>query len=144
MGFKKTKGYVILISAMLCLFAAAAAGCGKEHGEAGEMKAVTDPEHDDIANYPQSTDSLISPVSGKELTASVQSEKEAKEIAAGYGIEFVDYTSGVAVFHTEEDPSSVIERGKKDGLPELSLNTMATTFPEPAVPGELKVDKNVH
>lgn|GEM_PF-3800198 len=64
----------------------------------------------------------ISYAKGRELLCSVESEEEAKDIAAQYGIEFVEFSYGLAVFHTDEDPYEVIERGRKSGLKELSIN----------------------
>ncbi len=62
------------------------------------------------------------PAEGKELTALVETEEEAKAIAEQYGIELVEFSYGVATFHTEEDPKDVIARGEENGWPSLSLN----------------------
>ena len=79
---------------------------------------------------------LLNPVEGRELTATAGSEEEARDIAEKYGIELVDYGLGVAVFHTDEDPSAVIERGKKQGLPVLSKNTRSITFDDSGTSGD--------
>ncbi len=73
---------------------------------------------------PQSA--TISP--GAELIALAESEEEAREIAEQYGVELVGFSSGVAVFHTEEDPNSVIEKGRQNGWPELALNHTVQGF----------------
>lgn len=59
---------------------------------------------------------------GEELMCEAQSREQAQSIADSYGIELVNYGYGIAVFTTEEDPRTVIERGKSQGLPILSLN----------------------
>ena len=61
-------------------------------------------------------------VEGKELLCLVDSQEEAEAIARQYGIELVEFSYGVATFHTEDDPNSVIELGKQLGYTELSLN----------------------
>ena len=61
-------------------------------------------------------------VAGAELLCITDSEAKAKEIADMYGIELVEFSYGVATFHTTEDPRAVIERGKEKGYPELSIN----------------------
>ena len=64
---------------------------------------------------------------GRELFCLSNTREEAEETAGQYGIELVDYQDGVAVFHCEGDPASLIETGKKNGWKELSLNTADTT-----------------
>jgi hypothetical protein len=59
---------------------------------------------------------------GKELMALVSSEEEALKIAELYGIEFVDFELGVACYHTEEDPSTVVQRGIDNGWPLVEVN----------------------
>ncbi len=59
---------------------------------------------------------------GKELFCAAASEKEGKDIAALYGITFVDYGYGIATFTTAEDPAAVVKRGKDNGWKELEIN----------------------
>lgn len=59
---------------------------------------------------------------GRELIASVKSQEEAQELAELYGIELVKFQSGVASFHTEENPVNVIARGEANDWPRLELN----------------------
>ena len=59
-----------------------------------------------------------------QLMAGAESRQEAEELARLYGITLVDYQHQVALFFTEEDPGEVIQRGKDNGWPELSLNRM--------------------
>ncbi len=59
---------------------------------------------------------------GEELYCLTDSKEEAEEIADMYQIELVRYGDGVAVFHTQEDPRSVIEKGKANGFPKLAIN----------------------
>ena len=61
---------------------------------------------------------------GEELMAFVFTEEEAKEIADLYGIELVLYDQGVATYHTDEDPSEVIKRGRDNGWHSLTVNTI--------------------
>lgn len=49
------------------------------------------------------------------LMALVDSEDEARELAGLYDIEFLNYSYGVAVFSTVEDPEAVINRGVQNG-----------------------------
>ncbi len=65
---------------------------------------------------------------GKELVASVETEEEAKAIAEQYGMELVEFSYGVATFHTEEDPKDVIARGEENGWPTLSLNREVNAY----------------
>ena len=67
-------------------------------------------------------------VSGKELMCLVDTEDEAKAIAKQYNIELVEFSYGVATFHTDENPNDVIAMGKKLGYPELSLNGVMHTY----------------
>ena len=61
-------------------------------------------------------------VEGAELLCITESLEEAQKIAEMYGIELVEFSYGVATFHTNEDPRDVIQRGKEKGYPELSIN----------------------
>ena len=61
-------------------------------------------------------------VDGKELMCLADSEEQAQAIAKQYNIELVEYSYGVATFHTDDNPNDVIALGKKLGYPELSLN----------------------
>lgn len=63
---------------------------------------------------------------GRELFCLASSEQEAMDIAAQYGISFVEYSLGVATFTTNEDPAAVIQRGKDKGLKALEINYTAT------------------
>lgn len=64
----------------------------------------------------------------RQLIATVESLEKAQELAELYGIELLDYGSQIALFGTEEDPESVIQRGKDNGWPELSLNRPISAF----------------
>lgn len=56
------------------------------------------------------------------LMSAAETEEEAREIAEQYGIEFVSFENGFALYHTEEDPFEVIARGEENGYPPLSVN----------------------
>ena len=116
-------------------------GCGRQAGPSpGGKETMT---HTISMGKPDGNGGdLLTPVEGRELTASANSEEEARDIAEKYGIELVSYGLGVAVFHTDEDPSAVIERGKKQGLPVLSKNTRSTTFDDAGTSGGIRPDGN--
>ena len=61
-------------------------------------------------------------VEGRELFCLAQDEDEAEKIAAAYSIELVGFSDGVAVFHCSGSLKEKIDFGKKNGLPELSIN----------------------
>ena len=63
---------------------------------------------------------------GRELFCTAASEKEGRDIAAVYGITFVDYAYGVATFTTNEDPAAVVQRGKDNGWKILDVNRIST------------------
>lgn len=67
-------------------------------------------------------------VKGEELLCLVDSKEEAQKIADEYGITLVTCSYGVATFHTDEDPHTVIDRGLKAGYTELSLNTQSYAY----------------
>lgn len=67
-------------------------------------------------------ETLPSENSGGQLVCMTETEEEARQIAELYGIEFLSFRYGVAVFVTEEDPRDVIRRGKEQGWPELALD----------------------
>ncbi len=70
-----------------------------------------------------STPSNIQIKKGEELMCQADTEQQALKIAEDYQIELVSWSDGIAVFHTNEDPQSLIEYGKANGLNRLSLNT---------------------
>lgn len=55
-------------------------------------------------------------------------EQQAAEIAELYGITLTGFAEGVATFHTDEPPQTVIARGKQNGWPTLSENRPAHLF----------------
>ena len=65
-----------------------------------------------------------------ELIKLADSQEEAEKIAKTYGIELVEFSFGVAGFHTDEDPEEVISRGKENGWPELSRNSKRYLYNE--------------
>ena len=77
-------------------------------GEEGEVEVQSTPSSNEAK--------------GRELMAIVSSAEEAREIAELYGIELVEEQYGIAVFHTDEDPSSVVQRGIDNGWPAIGIN----------------------
>ena len=61
-------------------------------------------------------------VEGKELVCSAESQQQAEEIATAYGIELVQFSDGIAVFHTDRDPQTVINYGIENNLTKLDIN----------------------
>lgn len=86
-----------------------------------EVAPAERPVTDDVVT----DDELETSVQGQ-LLALVDTQEEAEEIAALYGIELLSFSDGVAVYYTEEDVSSVIARGKENGWVELSENNLHT------------------
>ena len=82
-----------------------------------------------VTPAPEDTESVPTDVSPRgQLMALVETQEEARKLAELYGIELVEYGEQVALFHTEEDPQTVIQRGVENGWPELSLNRPAHAF----------------
>lgn len=67
-------------------------------------------------------------VKGSELMCLAEDRDEAEKTAEQYGIELVDFSYGVATFHTDEDLNTVIRKGKKNGWKELSINHYSKAF----------------
>ncbi len=67
-------------------------------------------------------------VAENQLMALVDTEEQAQEIAAQYGIEFVSFENGLALYHTEEDPFEVITRGQENGYPQISVNFVRSGY----------------
>lgn len=101
---KITLGVMIMIFPFSLLF-----GCGgPEKRKAEQVPVIPVP----LEEY----------VEGAELLCVTDSLEQAQNIADMYGIELVEFSYGVATFHTTEDPRDVIARGKEKGYPELSIN----------------------
>ncbi len=67
-------------------------------------------------------------VADNSLMAEAETEEEARKIAEQYGIEFVSYENGFALYHTEEDPFEVVARGEENGYPQLTVNFTRTGY----------------
>ena len=67
---------------------------------------------------------IVNYAEGRELMCVADTEQQAREIASLYGMELVDYREGFALFHTEEDPGAVKQRGIDNGWPELEINVV--------------------
>ena len=107
----KTRIQPLLLGALLL------SGCG-------ETAAQTEPLPAASASVPQTAEYA----EGEELFTMTDTKEEAEQLAELYGIELVEWNSGVASFHTEEDPSAVIDRGKEKGWPLLEINYEAELF----------------
>lgn len=100
---KKTTAALLLLTALL-------PGCARQTPQA----AVRPEPKEQTAQQPAAE--------GAELYTLAESQEQAEEIAALYGIELVEYSFGVATFHTEEEPRTVVQRGRDNGWPEISVN----------------------
>ena len=67
---------------------------------------------------------IVNDAEGRELMCMAETEEQAREIASLYGMELIDYQEGFALFHTEEDPGAVKQRGIDHGWPELEINVV--------------------
>lgn len=67
-------------------------------------------------------------IADNSLMSESETEAEAREIAEQYGIEFVSFENGIALYHTEEDPFEVIARGQENGYPQLSINFIRSGY----------------
>jgi len=108
---------------LLCLMAAALLlGCSCGGGRAEKTPAVSG------AASASSGAPAGEVEKGAELMASAADQGAAQALAEQYGITLVSYSDGVAVFHTDEDPQAVSDRGRAKGWPELSLNRKNKAF----------------
>lgn len=67
-------------------------------------------------------------IADNSLMSETETEEAAREIAEQYGIEFISFENGIALYHTEEDPLEVIARGQENGYPQLSVNFIRTGY----------------
>jgi hypothetical protein len=57
-----------------------------------------------------------------------ESEEEAQKTAELYGITLSSFDGSLAVFKCEGDPAALIEQGKENNWPELSLNYILRAY----------------
>ncbi len=95
--------------AVLLILAALLPGCARK-----PAPLPPSPQHAPIAEIAE----------GRELFCLADSAEEAKRIAELYGIELVEFSYGVATFHTDEPLNDVIRRGRENGWPLLERNTI--------------------
>ncbi len=119
-----------LLAAVL-LLALVLSGCGEKPVSGKPTPRVT--ERPPASSGRPGSPSPAAPLypEGKELLASADTEEEARELAELYGIELVSFEYRVAVFHTEEDPFDVIQRGKDNDWPPLEINHIRRMFTNP-------------
>ncbi len=121
----KGTSIMLLIVLLLCL-----AGCGgRSSGTLSDavQKETAAPQQTDVSSPEEPWNGVSGTgigdyAKGKELFTLAETEEEAKQIAQIYGIELVSFEYGVATFHTEEDPSEVVERGRENGWPPIEIN----------------------
>ena len=113
---------------MLTVFLLAACESGKK--DAGNEAEATPPAKEVEKDMNALSDNIVPGVenvatdipAGEELYAVVSNEEDAQAIADQYGIELVEYAQGVATYHTEEDPGTVVRRGRENGWHPLAVN----------------------
>lgn len=111
---------LLLLIPMLLLLTA----CNRQDPDPVKTKPA--PDASKVQTKPRETRPDYDAVApGRELLRSVESLEEAECLAECYGITLVEYIDGLAVFTTEEDPRDVIQRGRDNGWPELSRNSMS-------------------
>ena len=95
----------------------------------------TDPAPSGEGTLSVSSEDVVEPavisqevVEGQELMCLADDKEQAQQIADQYGIELVEFSYGVATFHTNEDPQKIIDMGKEMGYPELEINGYSHTM----------------
>ncbi len=125
---------ILLLTAALAL-AVLAAGCGaQDSAPAGSPVPAAFSPTPDVSSpvpgelSPNPGGQLQPYAEGEELFAMAETEEEALELAALYGIELVSFDYGVATFHTDEDPAEVVRRGAENDWPVLEVNGLVSAF----------------
>lgn len=108
------KKIILIVSSILVL---AFSGCGK----GVELGSVVDSEQGM---------SRVGIAENQLYSVDITSEEEAKKVAEQYGIEFVEYVEGVATFHTDKDPQSVVQYGIDNGYVTLYINYIVEALDE--------------
>ncbi len=121
---------IIILTAMLLMGCASTGVLQKEDqlgiGRGIKKEGISGPEiNDSRIRAGKAQDNTVK---GSELMCSCDSEEEAKKTAQIYGIELVDFSYGIATFHTEEDPYELVRKGAAEGWPELSVNTLGKAY----------------
>ncbi len=106
------KKWLIVLAVVVILVAVAGVGAWKM----GLFEKLFGPK------YKIETEAAYFAAPGRELMATVESREAAEKLAALYGIELVNYADGVAEFTTDQPLGEVINKGKEEGYPELSVN----------------------
>ena len=112
--------YILLLIVVLMLVLC---GCQRSEQVIHLSQATQDTQSIQDATDPQEIQEHEPLVSeDAQLLCLTQTQKEAQEIAALYGIELVCWYDGLATFRTDEDPREVIRRGEEQGWKALELN----------------------
>ncbi len=122
---KMKKCRVMAVCMLLAVLLAACESGSKGSGNEAETTPVQEKEEDKAVSenaYPAMIENDSSIVAGEELFAVVSTEEDAQAIADQYGIELVTFAQGVATYHTEEDPGTVVRRGRENGWPPVAVN----------------------
>ena len=119
------KSRVTAACMLLSVFLAACGSGSTESGKEAETTPVQEKEEDTAVSgntYSAISENKSNIAAGEELFAVVSSEEDAQAIADQYGIELVTFAQGVATYHTEEDPGTVVRRGRENGWPPIAVN----------------------
>lgn len=112
-----------IYAALVLLLLLCMTGCTKET-QMNRIEPSIAPENVAESTAPGQTKTE----SSGNLLCWAENEEEARSIAKLYGIEFVSFSNHIAVFNTDEDIAKLIEHGKKEGWPELSVNGESSAF----------------
>ena len=110
----RAKFLVFPLVATLLILCTACAGGSKEPSTPLESPPSSSPQMEHAEH----------PIEGEELIALTDTREEAEALAVQYGIELVSWEQKIAVFHTEKDPFTVIEEGKRNDWPPLEINAV--------------------
>jgi len=111
--------YALLLAAVLGLLLC---GCRRSSQAEFVPKQTVESSVKTPETTPEETEDQPAVGEKAQLLCQAENQAQAREIAALYGIELVDWHDGLATFRTEEDPREVIQRGEEQGWPSLSLN----------------------
>lgn len=113
---------VILASVAIVVVAVSVAAILINHGKASAKEEYLQ-DASELKEFGAATDTGII-----RLTCLTDSQQEAEQIAQSYGIEFVSFEYGVAVFISDKPYHELIAYGEENNLKQLSIDYEQTIF----------------
>ena len=120
------KRFMLLIIAAALVFTV---GCGANESVPAENTEQEETETNNTDIYSPSMSGGIAVPSNpmgyseeEPLFALVETQDAAEKIASDYGIELVNFSSGVATYYTDKDLTELIRWGKEQGFAPLEIN----------------------